>query len=182
MSFPSNEPFKPSPPIPNPYGEGSAYKPATGYGGPYASPTGFPEPPKKSNGCLIAGIVGGIAGVFLLLCSGCLGLGFVALDAQWKETARQLSVEYRNDPKVKEQVGEVQDISANWGATFTREDELVVYDVRGDKGTAQMLVDADEDEIYSVTLQNGRGEWDLPSDEGSDAMHDADMPHDHDLD
>jgi hypothetical protein len=181
MSFPSNEPFKPSSPIPNPYGEGSAYKPASGYSSPYGSPTGIPEPPKKNNGCLIAGIVGGILGVFLLLCAGCFGLGFYALDAQYKETARQLSVEYRNDPKVKEEVGEVQEISYNWGATLAREDELDVFDVRGDKGTAQMVVDADEEEIYSVTLQNGKGEWDLPSD-GAETMHDADMPHNHDLD
>ena len=180
MSFPSNEPFKPSSPIPNPYGEGSAYKPASGYGGPYSSPTGIPEPPKKGSGCLVAGIVGGILGVFLLLCAGCMWLGFFALDAQYKETARQLSVDYRNDPKVKEEVGEVQEISINWGATFAREDQLDVYDVRGDKGAAQMVVDGDDVEIYSVTLQNGKGEWDLPSD-GGDMSHGADMPHDHDL-
>jgi len=165
MSFPSNEPFKPSSPIPNPYGEGSAYKPASGFGGPYTSPTGMPEQPKKNQGCLIAGIVGGILGVILLLCGGCLGLGFFALDAEYKETARKLSVDYRNDPIVKEQVGEVQQISINWGATMAREDDdQDVYDIRGDKGTAQLVVDADESEIYSVTLQNNKGEWDLPSD------------------
>ena len=179
MSFPSNEPFKPASQIPNPYGEGSAYKPASGFGGPYTPPSG-PQPPKQNQGCLIAGIVGGILGVIGLICAGCCGFGFSALDAQYKETARQLSVDYRNDPKVKEEVGEVQEISYNWSATLAREDALDVYDVRGDKGTAQMVVEADEEDIYSVTLQNGKGEWDLPSGEGAEG-HGADMPHNHDL-
>jgi hypothetical protein len=171
MSFPSNEPFKPASQIPNPYGEGSAYKPATGFGGPYISPSGGPEPPKKNQGCLIAGIVGGILGVVGLLCASCCGFGFFALNEEYKETARQLSVDYRNDPVVKEQVGEVQEITYNWGATLAREDDdLDVYTVVGDKGTAQLVVDADEDDIYSVTLQNDKGEWDLTVD-------DEDMAH-----
>lgn len=176
MSFPSNEPFKPASSIPNPYGEGTAYKPAPGYGGPYGPPVS-PLPPQKGNGCLIAGIVGGILGVMLLICGGCLGVGFFALDAEYKETARKLSVAHRNDPKVKEEVGEVQEISINWGATMAREDDdCDVYDVRGDKGTAQMVVDADEEEIYSVTLQNGNGEWDLPT-EVDAAAHDHAADH-----
>jgi hypothetical protein len=181
MSFPSNEPFKPTPSLPNPYGEGSAYKPASGFGSPYDSPTGIPDPPKKSRGCLVAGIVGGILGVFALLCAGCLGLGFFALDAEYKETARQLSVDYRNDPKVKEEVGEVREITYNWGATLAREDERDVFDVRGDKGTAQLVLDADSEEISSVTLQNGKGEWDLPSN-AADLPHGAGEAHDNTLD
>ena len=178
MSFPSNEPFKPSSPIPNPYGEGSAYKPAAGFGGPYTSPTGMPEQPKRNQGCLIAGIVGGILGVIGLACASCCGLGFFALDAEYKETARQLSVDYRHDPIVREHVGEVKEITYNWGATLAREDDnLDVYDIVGDKGKAQLVVDADEEEIYSVTLQNDKGEWDLPSDESGAMDHGADHSH-----
>lgn len=180
MSFPSNEPFKPASQIPNPYGEGSAYKPATGFGGPYTPPSG-PQPPKQNQGCLIAGIVGGILGVIGLICAGCCGFGFFALDAQYKETARQLSVDYRNDPIVKEHVGEVKEISYNWSATIAREDDnLDVYDIVGDKGKAQLVVDADDEEIYSVTLQNDKGEWDLPSDESGEMDH-AVEEHDHAL-
>jgi hypothetical protein len=171
MSFPSNEPFKPASQIPNPYGDGSAYKPAPGFGGPYSGQPGFPEQPKKrSQGCLIAGIVGGILGALVLMCGGCIGLGFFALNAQYKETARQLSVEYRNDPMVKEHVGEVQEITYNWGASLAHEDSdrVDVYDIVGDKGKAQLVVEADDEEIYSVTLQNDKGEWDLPSDEGGE--------------
>jgi hypothetical protein len=179
MSFPSNEPFKPSSSIPNPYGEGSAHKPAPGFGSPYGSPTGLPEPPKKGNGCLVAGIVGTILGLFLLLCLGCGSLGYFALDADHKEIARQLSVDYRNDPKVKEQVGEVQDISYNWGATLARGEEPgEIYDVRGDKGTAQFLVEASDGEIYSVELRNDRGEWELPTEDAAMAGDQA-AEHDH---
>jgi hypothetical protein len=97
---------------------------------------------------------------------GCVGGGFAVLNAQYTETARQLSVDYRNDPKVKEQVGELQEVTYNWSATLAREGgNLDVYDVRGDNGNAQFVVEADAEEIYSVTLQNSRGEWDLPSDD-----------------
>jgi hypothetical protein len=176
MSFPSNEPFKPASQIPNPYGDGSSYQPAAGFGGPYMPPSG-PQPPKQNQGCLIAGIVGGILGVVGLICAGCCGMGFFALDAEYKETARQISVDYRNDPIVKEHVGEVKEITYNWGATLAREDDdLDVYDIVGDKGTAQLVVDADEEEIYSVTLQNGKGEWDLTH---PDDMVQEDMAHEH---
>lgn len=181
MSFPSNEPFKPAAQLPNPYGEGSAYKPAPGFGGPYLPPAG-PQPPKQNQGCLIAGIVGGILGMIGLACAGCCGMGFFALDAQYKETARQLSVEYRNDPIVKEHVGEVQEITYNWSATLAREDDdLDVYDIVGDKGKAQLVVDADDAEIYSVTLQNNKGEWDLPGDDGEMAHDEEGHGHDHAL-
>lgn len=171
MSFPSNEPFQPASQIPNPYGDGSAYKPAPGFGGPYMPPSDS-QPPKKNQGCLIAGIVGGILGVIGLLCASCCGFGFFALNEEYKETARQLSVEYRNDPIVQEHVGEVKEITYNWGATLAREDDdLDVYDIVGDKGKAQLVVDADEEEIYSVTLQNDKGEWDLPSDASGEMEH-----------
>jgi len=76
---------------------------------------------------------------------------------------------------VKEHVGEVKEISYNWSASLNRDDDnLDVYDIVGDKGNAQLVVDADDEGIYSVTLQNGKGEWDLthPDDR-------QDMGHEH---
>lgn len=164
MSFPSNEPFKPASSIPNPYGEGTAYKPAPGYGGPYGAP-GVEPPARKGSGCLVAGIVGSILGLMGLLCAGCFGFGYFVLEAEHKETARQISVDYRNDPKIKEEVGEIEEITYNWGATLAREeDDYDVYDVRGDKGSAQLVVEASGTDVYSVLLQNSKGEWELPSD------------------
>jgi hypothetical protein len=106
----------------------------------------------------VGGIVAGILGLILLVCGGCLGFGFFVLDGVHSETARQLSVDYRNDAKVKEEVGDIQEIKYNWSASIARDDGSDVYDVRGDKGTAQFVVDPDSE---SVLLQNGRGEWEL---------------------
>jgi hypothetical protein len=171
MSYPNQPnptPWKPSTALPNPYGEGATstatYQTSPGYGGPYGPPGTPPGPAKSGSGCLIAGIIGGVITVLGVLCAGCGFSGFFVLDARYQETARKLSVEYHNDPKVKEEVGEVQEITYNWSATIARDDQLDVFDVRGDKGSAQFVVDADEEEIYSVTLQNSRGEWELPSD------------------
>lgn len=173
--------------LPNPYGQGvgpsSTYTPSygntPGYGGPYQPPG--QDPPRKSRtGCIVATIVLSILGVGLLMCGGCLGLGIFAIDADSKETARQLSVDYRNHPQVKEQVGEVQEITYNWGASLVQEDDedTHVYDVRGDKGTAQFVVIEDEfGEPLSVTIRSGKGEWSL--DEGHDHAHDDTVVHEH---
>jgi hypothetical protein len=176
-------PFKPTTSLPNPYGDSAGYSPGysppSGYGGVYGAPGTPPGGPAQTGkGCLIAGIIGGVAGVIFLCCGGFLTFGYFVLEEQHKETARQLSVDYRTDAKVRQEVGEIQEVNYNWGATIAREDDgLDVYDVRGDKGTAQFVVDADDEEIYSVTLQNGRGEWDLPSgDEGNAPMLNDDNP------
>jgi len=176
MSFPGNDPVKPtfgqpqpSPSIPNPYGDRGptsttyAPSPASGYGGPYGPPNtpSTPAGPGKNYGCLIAGIVGGVFGVILLMCAGCLGLGFFALEGEHQETARKLSVNYRNDPKVKEHVGEIQKVEYNWSASMAREDDYDVYTVKGDKGEAQFVVEAPESYIDYVKLQNNHGEWEL---------------------
>src|SRR5438874_3047297 len=118
MSVPGNNPSNPpsfggSSSLPNPYGDraGTTYapSPAAGYGGPYGPP-GTPPGPTKSSGCLIGGIVAGILGLLVLSCGGCGLLGYFALEGQHSETARQLSADYHMHPKVKEQVGEIQEV------------------------------------------------------------------------
>jgi hypothetical protein len=78
-----------------------------------------------------------------------------------QEIARQLSADYRNDPKVKEHVGEIQTVEYNWSASMARDDGKDVYTVKGDKGESQFVVDAMEGYIESAKLQNSRGEWEL---------------------
>jgi hypothetical protein len=178
QGFPGQNP--PGSGIPNPYGGGGT----TPYGQtsqPYTPPGYGPfdptQPPKKDRtGCIVASIVGGILGVFVLMCASCLGLGLFAINQEGKETARQLSVDYRNHPKVIEEVGEVQEVTFNMSDTMFSEDadSIEIFDVRGDKGTAQFVVEKDFDqEILSVTLRNGRGEWML--DDEADHMHDDDF-------
>lgn len=191
QGFPSNDPNALPPlggsggSLPNPYGPkagqpsnyASSYAPTPGYGGPYQPPG--QDPPRKSRtGCIVATIVLSILGIGLLMCGGCLGLGIFAIDADSKETARQLSVDYRNHPQVKEQVGEVQEVTYNWNASFFQEDDdsTHVYDVRGDKGTAQFVVVEEPIGVpLSVTLRNGKGEWNLDEGDG----HEEALDHEH---
>jgi hypothetical protein len=172
QGFPGSDPKPPTfggSGIPNPYGSsgmgpgGSTYSPSS-FGGPYSSP-GVPPKPDRS-GCIVGSIVAGILGAILLCCGGCGLFGYFALDADYKERARQLSVDYRNDPKMKEQVGEVQEISYNWGASLNEEDaDTHIYDVRGDKGNAQIVAveEYTDGPFSSVRLRNDKGEWPLPS-------------------
>lgn len=189
QGFPSNEPGK-LPPygaaggVPNPYGTtggpSGSYSPGPYGAGPGPTFGGTENPPKKDrSGCIAASIVAGILGVGVLCCGGCSGVFYFILDAQFKETARQLSVDYRNDPKVKEEVGEIQDVTVNWGATLNRgEENESVYDVRGDKGSAQFVVEEEEPGvILSARLQNDRGEWELPSDGATNDETDHDRDH-----
>jgi hypothetical protein len=155
--------------LPNPYGDGkqpSGYAP-TGYtpplygGSPYGPPTTPPPGASSRNNWIVGGIVVGILGLMGVTCAGCCGFGLFIANAAHQETARGMSVDYRQNPKVQEEIGDIQEVTYNWGSTIAREDDMDVYDVRGSKGSGQFVVEEVDGEPISVRLHTGRGEWDI---------------------
>jgi hypothetical protein len=127
----------------NPQGFGpSPYDPTN----PYSTLGGPPgmHPPRKSNAWLwILGIGGGILGLGLLCC-GCFGGLFYFGWGQMNEMVKQ---QIQNDPVIQEHIGEVYSVSANVMATGQEVqanppppgDNVLVFDVKGSKGSGQLV-------------------------------------------
>jgi hypothetical protein len=166
--------------IPNPYGPGAPQQP---YGAtppnPYGSmppdpygPAGNEMPRRSRTGCWIGAIFVGLLTAGFLICAGCLGFGYFAIDTASNETAVELKDIYSQHPLVKKQVGEVQEVTYNWNDSFVEEDDndIHVYDVRGTLGTAQFVIRGDfGGSLDAVSLRSSSGEvWDLSDNANSE--------------
>lgn len=100
---------------------------------------------------LVGGTVVCCGGIFL---TGRWGLNIVAEDI-----ARQL----RDDPVIREEIGEIEEIRMNLTASATHaDDETFVYDVQGSKGSGELTVQSvtrpgGGEDIISASLRTDDG-------------------------
>jgi hypothetical protein len=115
------------------------------------------QPPKKSIGIWImlgALFVGGVA-----VCGCCGGVMYFTLGVISTEIANDL----RDNPVMREHVGEIQSFDINFTASAAEpDDDVYVFDVVGDKGTGTATVKSitDEDgneQIVWATLRTSDG-------------------------
>ena len=122
-----------------------------------------PQPPQKSNTCLILGLIFGGFGGFVLICGGCcIGTMFYGLGQLESETRAALS----ENEVIQERIGEIQTCDMDWMASMQKsgqgEEDTFVFDVAGDKGkgkvVAFVLQAGDDFYIDSGTLTMEGGE------------------------
>jgi len=129
-------------------GGGFGQQPGFGTGGganPYANPPGVgTPPPRKSNAWIwILGIVG-VLGLAMVVCCG-VGTYF-AYSAGVNMMAQMIKEEIKDDPQVKEHIGEIQDMPLNLmkSSEETQKrgtgDNILIFDVKGSTGNGEVIV------------------------------------------
>ena len=106
---------------------------------PYKPPVsayyGPPPPPKSPAGLWIALV---IVGVLLTVCGGgCVALLLFGLNVSEQEIADQL----RDNPKLREHIGEIETIDMDIVASGAEDDsDVFVYRVKGNKGKGKLTI------------------------------------------
>jgi len=99
--------------------------------------TPFKQPPKSSSGKPWYWVLGGCGFVTLLLfCGG----GIAAVIFGLNLVEEDLKVQLRDLPQVRQHLGELQTIEVNFLKSGTVEDDALVYDATGTKGSAELTV------------------------------------------
>lgn len=108
---------------------------------------GSPPPAPRSSGMKIVWILLGAFGVLgLVCCGGCAFFGFWGMNKGAELIAQALS----DAPAVKEHIGEIESASINYTATaeykeqYPDAENLVVVDVKGSKGSGQLIVNTSQ--------------------------------------
>lgn len=108
----------------------------------------FGQPPqKKSNVWLwVIGIIGGFIVVGALVCCGGLYFTYQAGKTMLAESIR---TELRGNPVIEENLGEIQSLEMNLGATGQQNQgqdgpDVLVFDAEGSKGSGQIAVRPDQ--------------------------------------
>lgn len=138
---------------PPPHGPFSSGTP--GYGGGYGGSASAPPPdaypptaPAASPWPWIFGIVA-VLGVLALVCCGGIGLiGYRATVAMSEGFGGMILSEVRedieNDPRLIEEIGEVQEITMDMTGSMNEPDEWLMFDVEGAEQTAKLKVRPDQ--------------------------------------
>ncbi len=127
---------------------------------PAAHGPGGPQHRRSSAGIIIA-IVAGIGLVGVLVCCGlCGGLGYFGMNVFSEQVANEL----RDNPILREHIGEIQSFTLNFTATAAHDSEDVfVFDVQGSKGQGVVTAESqtipdDSEAVISATLRLPTGE------------------------
>ena len=113
---------------------------------------------KKGMGVLLATfITGGV--VIVLCCGGGTAIVVFAMNV----ISREIEVELRDHPQLVKHVGPVTSFDMNWTATFAADEDVYVFDVRGEKGSGEVTVESitgldDKEEIQWARLRLPGGE------------------------
>jgi hypothetical protein len=103
----------------------------------------------------------GLGGALVLCCGGgVVAVGMFGMNIVAADIKEQL----RDNPKLREHVGEIQSLEFDFVATAAKDDdETFVYNVEGDKGggalTVRQVQDEDWNEVIeeaSLRLENGK--------------------------
>ncbi len=126
---------------------------------------GVPQgaPPKKSNKTLwlILGCGGGLILLGLLCCGGFVGLGFFGINM----ASDQIKAQIANDPAIQENIGEIQEMGMDFGATGAEAQKnqnnggqaSTVFSIKGSKGSGQVLVTPVQNGPPTMTLRKSDG-------------------------
>ena len=118
----------------------------------YQSDPSFEQPAERSGGgrwwiVILAG-----AGLFFVLacCGGGLGLGMLGIQVEEASLETQL----RDNPQVRQHVGEISEFKTNYSKSFANEDEdMWVYDVQGSKGNAELTITTSTAADFESTIE-----------------------------
>lgn len=139
----------------NPYAQHGQQYPAPG-------PNYGPPPPPRGGSRLWAYIIAGVVlagGVLVVACCGGL---FVAGKSVMEQ---EILYALRDNPTIREHIGEIQDVTYNLSATIAHDDDDAdVFDIVGTKGSGEVTAYTDEDlGFISGTLRLSNGEsYELP--------------------
>lgn len=129
---------------------------------PYAaSPSTPPTAPKKSN--VLMYVLLGVGAVLLVGCCGCGGLMWWGGNQAFNLVASTVKPSLQADPVVQEHVGEIESLSMNIMATGQEAEtnkqpqgqERIVFDVKGSKGSGQIVGKVEPDGAGQAKLSNG---------------------------
>ncbi len=109
---------------------------------PYQSPKfGAPQPQRSSTTKILLWVLGIFGGLGLLSCGCCTGIFYFGMSV----LSNEVETEFGSHPLVVEKIGTVSSISFNFSATGALgEDNLLLFDMVGDKGQAKIICDSDE--------------------------------------
>lgn len=114
-------------------------------GGQRAYPQNFndplypPRPPARGNRTLLW-VLGILALLAVIGFAACCGIGWFVFRTTSDELGRQVQAEIAGSPEIAEHIGEIESTRLNVQAMQNTENQLVL-DVRGSKGSGQVLVD-----------------------------------------
>jgi hypothetical protein len=139
----------------------STWQPSSGNPQPYATPQSFgPYAPKPSGSNLWAWVLLGVGGVAVVCCcGGGIAVGMLGMNIISTEIGDKL----RDNPKFREHIGELKDISVDFVASAAKDDEdTFVYNVKGDKGSGVVTVkhttdDDGNEQIVEASLRMSDG-------------------------
>ena len=109
---------------------------------PFAASQSPYQQPKSSNTWLW--ILLGIGGVFVLLCLGCGGFGYFAMNKGFEVMQQDLQARLSTDPVAQQHLGAIQSVTFDFGASISESqkrggDEVFVFHVVGSNGSGDVI-------------------------------------------
>lgn len=141
MSMSPNDPFA------NPNQPAASYGDATGN-----------SPPKKSKKGLYIGL--GCAGIVLLSILVCCGSAAMMTQFGIGIVADEYASQLEGNPVIVEHIGEIDELSVDWGSTFTRaaegdgQSEAIGFSIRGSKGSGVVYIEQDNSSGDDVRMKS----------------------------
>jgi hypothetical protein len=121
--------------------------------------SGFPKEKSaarpKSRGCWWGALALGCGGMLALCCGGGSGLVYFGMSVM----AEEIKTKVRDDPALREHIGEIQQFEADMMASIAEaDDDTYVYHVQGTKGSGELRVksvtdDNGDEQVVSGTLR-----------------------------
>jgi hypothetical protein len=131
---------------------------------PYASlgGQGMSQPPKRGTSVWLW-VLGIGGGVVLLLCCGCVGLGYFGFTGIMGFMGDMVKQQIENDPVIVEHIGEVKSVTVNYTDTGKEKQNnpqpgrnVLVFDVQGTKGSGQVVGTQVQAPEPGLVLENAR--------------------------
>jgi hypothetical protein len=125
-----------------PYGQQQPYLPS-------GVPPYDPQPNKSSGWWLW--VLLGVGGLLFLCCGGgVIGVGVFGMNI----VAADVKEQVRDNPKLREHIGEIQTFTFDWVASAAKDDgETFVYNVKGDKGSGTLTVKQVQDDDWNEVVE-----------------------------
>jgi hypothetical protein len=130
----------------------SNWQPSPGNLQPYQPPQVFqpyaPKPPGSNRWLWILLGVGGLVGV------GCCGSVIAVVVFGMNVVSAEIGDKVRDNPKFREHIGELQEISVDYTASAAKDDDdTFVYNVKGDKRSGVLTVKSITDDDFNEQIE-----------------------------
>jgi hypothetical protein len=109
---------------------------------PFAAGPAAYQPPKSSNAWLW--ILLGVGGAGLLVCCGCGGFGYFAMNKGFEVMQQDLQTRLSTDPVAQQHLGQIESVTFDFGASITESqerggDQVFVFHVKGSNGSGDVI-------------------------------------------